>query len=210
MADTVVFAAAAVTASEGQWTVRLSGLAALAPVDPAGAGGWAAANGWSPDLRVGLMARADLSDDAAFVALLVTGDGALEVANRPAPWGPPVRTRGAAPPGASGPARAAGASAAPPPVALPLWLRLSRKGLVWQGSVSQDGVAFSPVGRAQTCPALGGAWIGPACAGGDAAGAPAYVRAAFDGVSPTPTQLVQVGSLGAPPLPLPAGWQTPR
>lgn len=184
-ADTAVFLPVAASGAQGTWTCRLSALANLSCRDAAGA------PALSPDLRVGLMARADLSDDAAFVAVLLAGDGSLRWANRPEPQVAPLEV----------------AAAAPAPGAL--WLRLTRTGQAWAASTSQDGRTFTPLGAPQPCRGMGGAWIGPvACAGNGAIGGQGYVRAAFDQLSFTPTNPVQVGVLGVPPAagPVPARW----
>jgi ABC-type glycerol-3-phosphate transport system substrate-binding protein len=204
-ADSCTFAALAVPDSVGEWTCRVR---AVANVSCARSGQPVV----SPWLKVGLMARADLSDDAPFVSIHLTGDHGLEVQTRAIP--------GVAPSAMSGlglrDARGQRATLTAPPGAptpnyllAPVWLRMRRQGRTWTLWASLDGKSWQRMGPPQSCKGMGGAWIGLVCCAHNADfDDRGYIRAVFDNLSFTPAEAVIVGVIGVPPAggPVPADW----
>ena len=211
-ADTCVFAAAATTATEDTWTCRVTALANISEQ----ANGQPQLANWT---RAGLMARGDLSDDAAMVLLSITGYYGFDFLVRPAP-GATVREQKFIFMKGSGGAPQTLVSPVSQPAAnylvRPIWLRLTRKGTVWTPYASLDGTSFSQLGPSLVANALAGAWVGVTVnAYNTEFNHHGYVRATFDHIAAgtaalTPTQMVQIGSSGAPPSagPVPNNWAT--
>ena len=199
-ADTTTFACLAITASQGEWTCRLTGLANLT------------CPSLSPGLQVGLMVRGDLSDDAAMAALSLTGGHGIQWQYRAIPGVAPGAV--AVHPALAG--RPFGAvvhsvsAAGVQSLAAPLWLRLRRVGPTWTAAVSPNGKAWQDAGAPQTIRA-GAVFLGiHCCAHNLDFGGRGYIRAVFDRLSFSPTLRVQVGDQGVPPAagPVPAAWAT--
>lgn len=199
--DDTTYAATASTAPTGDWSAELSALANVTP---------GALSNYS---KIGLMVRADLSSNAMYGAILLTGGAGASMQFRQQPDGsttqlyPPNATTKT---GLISPAYLTTSVSAQSAnyVAQPLWLRTTRNGLLWQFYTSLDGKTWTTVG-----PSLrfeqGGMWVGLfACA--DNGGTGKYIRSTFDHLSFTPTTFVQIGTSGVPPTAgaVPTGWAT--
>ena len=167
----------------------------------------------SPWAKIGLMARADLSDDTAMVFLAATGGNGLALEERPVGGGQPGNEN--ADGGRSGlmaPQYVTSDPAKPAANYLlqPIWLKLERQGSRWSGYSSLDGKNWTPAGIPAAMEATS-AWIGLfACAHNTDFNNKGYVRAAFDHISFHPTATYQVGQSGTPPAdgPVPSNWAT--
>ena len=156
----------------------------------------------SPDLAVGLMARGDLSSDAADMVVAVTGSDGVLVARR---W-----MAGETPLTMSAPAKGSQTglispgfltgdllSTSQPGVNLllrPVWLRLVRTASGWQAYTSLDGSTWTPAGeRLQAM--MAGCWVGLFATAHNADfNGKGTIRATFSHVNFTPKQLSQIGS----------------
>jgi ABC-type glycerol-3-phosphate transport system substrate-binding protein len=180
--DNCVFAGSSETATSGVYTCRL---VSLSNVDCPHLSQWA---------KVGLMARGDLSDDASYVAVMVTGENGVVVQYRPLPT---VNTLGV---GASGPGQTnltlPNTSPHPNYLKQPVWLRLTRRINTWQAYTSLDGKKWTPAGGPVVIP-VAGAWVGLFATSHNSSGGfqPGQkIKAVFDNVSGfTPSRLVQIG-----------------
>jgi hypothetical protein len=193
--DDLIFACQSTKQSAQSWTCRLTAIANLSEQ----IGGKPALYGGT---RAGIMARGDLSDNAAFVALWVTGSG-FNFQIRPAPGAGLNETR-AIPWKTNGKVQQLLSPLATPAsnyVVHAVWLRLTRTGTQWSPAASLDGTHFTPLAPAQTAPALGGAFIGlAASAHSTDHNNTGYFRATFDDlVHFAPTQTVAIGQSGLPP-----------
>ena len=203
--DNGSFACLPVTATEGAWSCRVTAIANLTCPH---------LSQWS---KFGIMARANLSDDAPMVTYRVDGGlwqntewQARGVAGT-TPWGeaglslPPVGQ-------STGTAKLVKPNTQTHKNYLfrPVWLKLARKGLVWTPSLSWDGVHWVQTGTPQPVE-MGGCWVGiVACAHNGSFGNKGYTRAVFDHLSFQPTELLQLGDRGTPPKggSVPAKWAT--
>ena len=207
--DDAIYACEAVTASEGSWTCRVT---AIANVSEENAGQPLISN-W---IKVGILARSDLSDNAAEVGLVVTGAYGLQFF---------TRATGAAsslldyhflwPKDAAGAVEEFSSSPTTPVpnfITKPIWLRLTRKGTTWTASASLDGTNFQQVAQPIQARGLGGAWMGlVCCAHNSDFNNVGYIRASFDDLTGfTPDHEVQLGVTGIPPSAgtVPANWAT--
>ena len=205
--DDLIFACQATDQSEQTWTCRLTAIANISEQS----GGQLGLYNWT---RAGLMARGDLSDNAAFVALFVTGSYGLDFLVRPAPGSALHETKFILWMDKGSPQQLLSPVTAPASnyVIHPIWLRLTRKGTQWSPSASLDGITFKSVAPAQTARALAGAFVGLAASahstGHNDAG---YFRATFDELMNfSPTQTVAIGQSGLPPQAgaVPSNWVT--
>ncbi len=197
--DNCLYACAPTSGSVGTFTCRL---VAIADVD---------CPQLSPSSQIGLMARADLSDDAVMLFLAVSGGNGVAWEERP---GVGLDEAGV---GGSGPGLLAAsavtanpAKAAPNYLRKPVWLRLQRRQETWAGYTSWDGRTWMPVGAPAVLRA-GSMWIGLAASAHNADfGGKGYIRAVFDHVSFVPSAAYQIGASGVPPAAgaVPAGWAT--
>jgi ABC-type glycerol-3-phosphate transport system substrate-binding protein len=204
--DNAVFACAPATASVGEWTCRVTAISDLTCAlhgQPA----------LSPWLKVGIMARADLSDDAPMVALAVTGAHGLQALFRPVPGIVPEGPSGLLPAATGQKAPSLTAQGAAPPANLllrPIWLRLRRVGADWTALASWDGVAWTALGPVVPIQ-MAAVWVGVfACAHNADFTNQGYIRATFDRLSFQPSRWVQLGQAGVPPAagPVPPDWAT--
>lgn len=207
--DACVFYCAGETASTGDWICRVKGIANVSC--PSKVSSW---------LKVGLMARADLSDDTAMVSVHVTGGNKIEWQVRPLPGMTPDGKSGLAPDGLTGPMVASLSTPGANYLNQPIWLKLHRDGAMWSSFTSIDGQTWKQIGDPTKCQ-MAGAWVGlMACAHNGDFKDPSgkvpnygYIRATFDHVSAQPalTRKVQLGVDGTAPTaggPVPGNWAT--
>jgi len=182
--DNCAFACLPVTGSEGVYTCRV---AAVQNVSCPYLSPWA---------KFGLMARGDLSDDAAEVTLEGTGANGTGMQMRFAANLPPAASGF----GATSAGAVLGASAITQPntkpaanyVKRPFWLRLRRQGLTWSCYTSWDGKTWQLLGSYTVD--MGGCWVGLfADSGNFAFNGKGAIRVIFDHLDFTPTTFVQVG-----------------
>ncbi len=203
--DDAIFACQAVTDTEGTWTCQVTALANVSESPQL-----------SNNVKVGLLARGDLSDLAAEVGLVVTGAYGLYLFMR----GSPTETslvdhRFLWPKGADGTVQqftTAPTTPVPNFISRPIWLRLQRQGITWTASASLDGKTFQTMAQPLTVPGLGGAWMGlVCCAHNSDFGNSGYIRASFDNLTGfTPDHSVQLGMTGVAPAAgaVPSDWAT--
>ncbi len=206
-----VVATTAATATEGEWVLRVLSLSDVSCTEDK----LGFIDGWS---KVGLMASSDLSDDAAFVSLHVTGGGKVEWQFRSFP-GVTSIAAGAQPsvpanakPGPHAVIAAAGLQSAPQAnvLAKPVWLKLRRVGTEWWGYSSTDGSTWSLANPPVTVK-MAGTWMSAfAYARNATFGGTGYVRATVDHLSFSPSRFMQIGQAGVPPKAgtVPANWFT--
>lgn len=156
----------------------------------------------SPNLAVGLMARGDLSSDAADMIVAVTGGAGVEVARR---W-----TAGEMPLTMSAPAKGSQSGLISPGFVTgdasttsgtnanlllhPLWLRLTRVASGWQAYTSLDGTHWNAAGESLQA-MMAGCWVGLFATAHNADfNGKGTIRATFSNVTFTPKQLSQIGS----------------
>lgn len=206
--DDLIFACASETATEGTWTCQLTSIANVSE----DYGGTPTLSNWT---RAGLMARGDLSDNAAFVALFATGSYGFNFLMRPAPGANLVEVKFLFWKGSGGVVQEFISPINQPTsnyIIRPMWIRLERKGTVWTPSASSDGTNFTALTGPQTATALGGAWVGlAASAHNQDFNDVGYFRATFDHLQGfTPTQVAAIGQLGLPPAggTVPSAWAT--
>ena len=200
--DNCVFACIPVTATEGEWSCRITAVSNLT-CETAG----------KPTLSVwakaGIMARGDLSDDAPMVTPHVTGANQIEWEVRPIPGMTPSGGSGLVPTGVKNLMRPVN-TPVPNFLLAPLWLKMRRVGLQWTPYASMDGSKWTQLAPAAVAQ-MGGCWLGIFATAHNADfGDKGYIRVVFDHVSFKPTHLVQLGSLGTPPTggPVPKNWAT--
>ena len=195
--DNCAFAPVADQESAAEYVCRLDAFEAM--------GGSA----MSASAAAGLMARADLSDNAPAVAVLVTaGDGviAIDRSNFGLYFGEnsPGFAQGFGNLNASGAAgllptqtvMTAVNGAVANHLLKPVWLKLSRRGLIWTAFISTDGATWLQAGGANEV-VMAGAWVG-VCATASTSGVPASrgtarVRAGFSRLSFSPGICYQIG-----------------
>ncbi len=154
----------------------------------------------APWAKVGLMARGDLSDDAAAAFVAVTGSQGLQTIFRfAAGYDPTGQAGGPAASGAFDPAALSVAGAGPGVAALrqPVWLRLQRQGAVWTASASLDGSTWTLLGH-PTLTLMAGVWVGLFVSAVDAAfpggASGGRIQATFDHVSFAPQAVYRIGT----------------
>ncbi len=182
-----VFACAASTARQAEFTCRVT---LLANVNCPHLSQWA---------KVGLMAAGDLSDEAAAVTLELTGENGIYQQ---------LQFTSAGGWNATGPSSATAGSGLIGNAVLtvpnskkvgnyllkPVWLRMSRNGLVWRTYTSLDGTDWTQAGPDAALEAAG-VWVGLfATAHNSSFGGKGQIRAAFDHLSFPATDVVQVGT----------------
>ena len=199
--DNCVYACAPVRSSDGGFVCRVTAISNLT------------CPSLSPWVKVGLMARGDLSDDAAMVFLGVTGGNGVGLEARPVAAVTPGIENGDG--GHTGLMAAQYVTSNPAKPAAnyllqPIWLKLDRHGLMWTAYTSLDGRNWT-VGGAPQAVEMGSAWIGVfACAHNADFSGKGYIRATFDHLNFTPAGVYQVGQAGVPPTAgvVPAKWAT--
>ncbi len=199
--DNCVYACAPVPSSDGTFICRVTAISNLT------------CPSLSPWVKVGLMARGDLSDDAAMVFLGVTGGNGIALAARPVAAVTPGIENGDG--GHTGLMAAQYVTSNPAKPAAnyllqPIWLKLQRQGLMWTAYTSLDGSHWT-VGGAPQAVEMGSAWIGVfACAQNGDFNGKGYIRATFDHLNFTPSGVYQVGQAGVPPAAgaVPTNWAT--
>jgi hypothetical protein len=160
--------------------------------------------------KVGLMARADLSDDTPMVALHVTGANGIEWEARPLTGTTPSSQGGLEPPGLKSTLMTPVTTPVPNFLSQPVWLRLDRDKYTWTPYASLDGTTWSAMGTPQPVE-MGASWIGVmATAHNQDFGDKGYIRAVFDKLNFAPTKMVQLGVVGVAPVggPVPSNWAT--
>lgn len=206
--DNCIFACQEVTATEGSWVCRVTGLANVSEMN-------SGAPAISNNVRIGLMARADLSDTAADMVLCLTGSYGVEFMGRPAP-GQSTNSQRFIWPKNNGIVQLLTSSVSTPTpnfVIKDIWLKLSRKGTNWSAEISTDGKSWSSAGMTSLpAQAMGGCWLGVFASAHNADfNDQGYIRATFDNLSGfTPNKSMQIGQLGIPPQAgaVPSNWQT--
>jgi ABC-type glycerol-3-phosphate transport system substrate-binding protein len=181
-ADNCVFAAAPETAESATYVARVT---SLANVNCPHLSQWA---------KVGLMARGDLSNNAPYVAVMVTGENGIQLQYRPTAA---INTVGV---GGSGPGQTnltlPNTKKLPNYLKQPVWLKLTRQIDVWTAYTSLDGKKWTAVGTPVTVN-MAGSWVGLfATSHNDSGGfAPGQkIKASFDSLSGfQPNQFVQIG-----------------
>lgn len=182
-ADGLTFAAAPVTSSEATFTCRLAAIQAVKP------------DTLNPGAKFGLMARSDLSDNAAAVAVVIAAGRGVHFLARPtagtplADQRPSSSSQGA---GLLGSAVVLGNKAIPSGNVLlrPVWLRLVRHIATWIAYTSLDGIHWTAAGTPQGTEIVG-AWVGLCVT---AHGSGHVVRATFDHVTGfSPATFVRIG-----------------
>lgn len=186
--DNATFAAIPVTATEGEWTCRVTAIANLTCPH---------LSQWA---KVGLMARADLSDDAPMVSAHLTGAHDIEWESRLQTGETPNSQSGLLPQGASATSLVAlNTQRHANYLARPVWLRMRRQGIWWTAWSSLDGTAWTATGT-KAVAEMGACWVGVmACAHNGSFNDIGYIRAVFDHLSFQPTHRVQLGNQGVPP-----------
>ena len=210
--DTCVFAAAATTATEATWTCELTSIANISEKQgtQTGMANW---------IRAGLMARSDLSDNAAMALLSVTGYYGFDFLVRPTPGGPTQEQKFLFWKDSNGSIQELLSPLTSPAsnyLIKPVWLRITRKGTAWTPYASLDGTNFTQLGPSIVAPVMAGAWVGvTANAYNGQSNNEGYIRATFQSVTQNSqalalTQNVQIGSTGAPPQAgtVPSNWAT--
>lgn len=184
--DNCAFAAIPFTGTEGAFTCRVTAVTNVScPY-------------LSPWAKFGLMARGDLSDNAADVT--IEGSGANGVATQmrfaanlaPAAQGAFGATTSGGFLGASG-LTLDNTKPAKNYIKQPFWLQLRRRGLTWSFYTSLDGQKWVEAGQPYT-PEMGGCWVGIfADSGNFQFNGKGAIAVTFDHLSFTPTTVVQVG-----------------
>ena len=160
--------------------------------------------------KVGLMARADLSDDCPMVTLHVTGGNGIEWAFRQVTGTSPGGRDGLVPSGVTSGLTKPTGTPVPNFLNNPVWLRLERDKYTWTGYASMDGTTWSPMGSPQVLE-MEATWVGlVACAHNTSFKDKGYIRAVFDKLNFIPNKMVQLGVTGVAPAggPVPSNWAT--
>jgi ABC-type glycerol-3-phosphate transport system substrate-binding protein len=149
--------------------------------------------------KVGLMACSNLSDQAAAIAIEVTGGHGIVVQAQILPgvgWQSQTPSSAMAPTGLIGPGRLTLSNTRPATNYLlqPIWLRLVRSGLAWTAYTSFDGRSWTQAGTTVGVE-MGGAWVGLfATAHNMSFGGKGLIRGQFDQVSFPVTSAYQIGA----------------
>ena len=191
--DVCTFAALAETACAGFWVCRVTQISNLSEKPSI-----------SPEAKVGLMARGDLSNNAAMAVLSVNLGGGIQTEVRLTPGVAPSQTL------ASSSKTPSKAGLIAPQYLLhsyqgttnnyllsSVWLKLQRQGEEWTPFTSLDGKSWTAAGSALRAE-MPGAWVGIfATAGNILTGNQGEIQAVIDNLSFTPTQLVELGATSA-------------
>ncbi len=200
--DNGVYACAAMRSSVAEFTCRLVWFGNLT------------CPSLSPQAMAGLMARADLSDDAPMVAATVTGGNGVAVSVRVLALMRENQVRngsGLLPASAITSAAAHGTANG---LSRPVYLKLRREGTTWTAFTSLNGQQWLQAGPPMIVQATS-MWIGLFATADNSAtvnnvnfGNKGYVRASFDHLSFQPSAVYQVGQSGTPPAAgaMPANW----
>jgi hypothetical protein len=182
--DNGVFAAVASTADKGMFVARLD---SIANVNCPHLSQWA---------KIGLMARGDLSDDAPYIAVLVTGGNGVQVQTRAAALDNTLGTGGTAPSQSAATLTLPNTKPAANYLKKPVWLKLVRDISTWTAYTSPDGKSWTAAGAPVTL-TMAGAWVGVfATSHNSSTGFKPgeQIRVAFDQLSFTPSTFVQLGT----------------
>ncbi len=193
--DNATFAAIPVTATEGEWTCRVTAITNLSCPH---------LSQWA---KIGLMARGDLTDDSPMVSLHLTGAHDIEWESRMQSGQTPNSQSGLVPAGA-GSLLKPNTQKHANYVIRPVWLKMQRHGLWWTAWSSFDGKDWTAAGT-KAIAETGGCWVGVmACSHNGSFNNIGYVRAVIDGLNFRPTRMVQLGNQGTPPAAgkVPANW----
>ncbi len=200
--DNAVFACLPVTATEGEWTCRVTGITNLTCKSATGP----ALSVWA---KVGLMAAGDLSDDPPYCSPHVTGANQIEWQARIMPGLYPSGAAGLLPQGVqnlTSPVTKPAANF----LLKPVWLRLRRVGDEWTPFASMNGAQWTQLSP-PTLVRMAACWVGIfACAHNADFGNQGYIRATLDNLSFRPARFVQLGNTGTPPAAgaVPKNWAT--
>ena len=181
--DNGVFACLSSTTTKGSYIARLD---SIANVDGPHLSQWA---------KVGLMARGDLSDDATYVAVLITGGHGVQVQSRSAPLANTVGQGGTATGQAASALTLPNTKPARNYLKAPVWLRLTRDVDVWTSETSPDGKKWVTAGAPLKLE-MAGAWVGVFATSHNSSKGfkpGEEIRVAFDKVNFTPNTFVQIG-----------------
>jgi len=195
--DNFVFACLPVTATEGEWSCRVTSVVNLTCPH---------LSQWA---KVGIGAFADLSDDTPCAYPHVTGTHQIEWQYRIIPGLYPAGASGLVPNGVKN-LMAPNTKPAKNYLLAPLWLKISRQGEMWTPWASMDGKNWTQINPPAPV-RMAGCWVGIyACAHNGSFGNKGYIRATFDNLNFTPTHFVQVGKTGTPPDAgaVPKNWAT--
>ncbi len=195
--DNAVFACLPVTATEGEWSCRVTSVTNLTCPH---------LSQWA---KIGIGAFGDLSDDSPAAYPHVTGAHEIEWQYRIVPGLTPAGASGLLPNGVKN-LMAPNTKPAANYLLAPLWLKISRQGDQWTPWASMDGKTWTQLNPPATV-RMAGCWVGIyACAHNGSFSNKGYIRATFDNLSFTPTHFVQLGHTGTPPLagPVPSNWAT--
>lgn len=195
--DNCVFACLPVTATEGEWSCRVTMITNLTCPH---------LSQWA---KVGIMAAGDLSDDPPYCSPHVTGANQIEWQYRIVPGLTPAGASGLLPAGVKA-LTSLNTKPAANYLLQPLWLKISRKGEMWTPWGSMDGSHWSQL-NPPAAVRMAGCWVGVfACSHNGSFNNAGYIRAAFDNLSFKPTHFMQVGNTGTPPAagPVPKNWAT--
>jgi ABC-type glycerol-3-phosphate transport system substrate-binding protein len=195
--DNAVFACLPVTATEGEWSARVTVLTNLTCPH---------LSQWA---KVGIGAFGDLSDDAPYCSPHVTGANQIEWQYRAVPTLYPDGAAGLLPAGTKN-LTLPNTKPAANYLVQPVWLKLSRQGDLWTPWASLDGTHWTQLNPPATV-FMAGCWVGIfACAHNGSFNNKGYIRATFDHLSFVPTRFVQMGRTGTPPAAgaVPKDWAT--
>ncbi len=195
--DNTVFACAPMTATEGEWSCRVTMVTNLTCPH---------LSQWS---KVGIGAFGDLSDDSPAAYPHVTGAHQIEWQYRIVPGLTPSGASGLLPTGVKN-LMALNTKPAANYLLAPLWLKISRKGQEWTPWASMNGKTWTQINPPAVV-RMAGCWVGIyACAHNGSFGNKGYIRATIDNLSFTPTHFMQMGNTGTPPAagPVPKNWAT--
>ena len=182
--DNGVFACTSSTATKGTYVARLD---RIANVDCPHLSQWA---------KVGLMARSDLSNDAAYVAVLITGEHGVQVQSRAAPLANTIGQGATAKEQLAAALTLPNKTAAPNYLKKPVWLRLVRDVNLWTAATSSDGKKWVTAGAPLKLE-MAGVWLGVfATSHNSSKGFKAgqEIQAVFDKLTFAPATFVQIGS----------------
>lgn len=189
--DNCVFACLPETASQAQFTCRVT---SLQNVDCPHLSQWA---------KVGLMARMDLSDDSIMVALIASGGNGVFIDTRAYPGSGASQQNETSPTAKTGLIGSQVLTSPENPktphqnrLLHPVWLRLRRLDGTWTCFTSTDGTTWTQAGTPVSLP-MAGCFVGIFCTAHNTSfGGTGRIRATVDHLDFTPTQLVQLGTPG--------------
>lgn len=185
--DACIFAATAETQYTGTWTCQLTTMANKTEQP-----------GLLPLAQAGIMVRSDLSDNAMMIQVCADMFGGIMLSVRGRIGANPVITKATdtaikqltKPTGFIQPTKLFSQASSPANyLQVPVWIRLTRNGQIWQAYTSLDGKTFTQVDTDISVP-MGGVWLGLFASAGTTAGT---MEADFSGVTFTPDQMAQIG-----------------